>query len=279
MPYEPHPSVTTPEDHEAKIWRYMGLSQFMSLVERESLFFNRSDKFEDPFEGEYPPANFENRDEIVSETKKRGEKLEELTSYWSPGLTQAVVDSVKSGPVLDDFEYSREMFFLNCWHMNEYESAAMWDVYSDSDAGIAVQSTVRSMISAFEKSDYLVRIGEVKYIDYQDTSIPEDNMYHRFLHKRKSFEHEKELRAIIDDLPTTGEVEYDEEVQAPARRINWDDLDDGKYVSVDIESLIETIYLSPTSPGWMKDLLQSICSSYNLDFEVIQSDLYDDPVR
>lgn len=36
---------------DAKLWRYMDLAKFLSLLESCSLFFTRLDHFQDPFEG------------------------------------------------------------------------------------------------------------------------------------------------------------------------------------------------------------------------------------
>ena len=36
-------------------------------------------------------------------------------------------------------------FLVNSWHMNEYESAAMWDIYSTRDFGIAIRSTIKRL--------------------------------------------------------------------------------------------------------------------------------------
>jgi hypothetical protein len=279
MPYEFHPSVEPPEDQSQKIWRYVDLTQFMSIIERGTLYFNRADNFEDPFEGEYPQANFEDRGEIVDSMREWAEAMEESNPEWDSEATEFMIDSVKQGPPLNAFENRRMMFYLNCWHMNEYQSAAMWDLYSDGPVGIAIQSTYGALKRAFEGTEFTVNIGKVDYIDFQDTPIPEDNILHTMLHKRKSFEHESELRAIIDKLPTTGEVEYDEEVGAPRKEIDWENVDDGLYVPVELEELIETIFISPRSPSWARKLVEDICETYDIQSEIKQSDLYDGPVR
>lgn len=41
----------------------------------------------------------------------------------------------------------------------------------------------------------------IKYIDYKKDWIPEKNMFYPFVHKRKSYEHEKEVRAIYTSRP------------------------------------------------------------------------------
>jgi hypothetical protein len=64
--------------------------------------------------------------------------------------------------------------------------------------------------TSFNEYESNVFIGKVRYIDYQSTDfsnfIDENNPINRFLHKRKSFEHERELRAVVSssDLHSGG---------------------------------------------------------------------------
>jgi hypothetical protein len=86
---------------------------------------------------------------------------------------------------------------LNSWHINEYESAAMWKLYLESDEGIAIQSTLGRLNKSLKDTKETIFIGKIKYIDYEKESIPESNQYYPFLYKRKSFEYEKELRLFL----------------------------------------------------------------------------------
>ncbi len=87
---------------------------------------------------------------------------------------------------------------VNCWHMNEHESAAMWKLYLKSDEGIAVQSTYNKLLNSMHDSnDFMLLVGAVNYIDYNKEVIPFGNAFYPYIHKRKSFEHERELRAVI----------------------------------------------------------------------------------
>ena len=49
-------------------------------------------------------------------------------------------------------------------------------------------------------------IGRVSYVDYNTTIIPEGNAFFAYLHKRQSFEHEREVRAIIFEIPSTDDA-------------------------------------------------------------------------
>ena len=48
--YEPQSVVDTPI-YDTRIWRYMDLPKFVSLLEKDAVFFSRADKRGDPYEG------------------------------------------------------------------------------------------------------------------------------------------------------------------------------------------------------------------------------------
>ena len=99
--------------------------------------------------------------------------------------------------------------------------------------------------------------------------MPEGNTLYPFVHKRKSFEHEQELRAVIQEFRYKKNGEID-----------WHKLpfDDGICGSVDLNVLIDRLYLAPTSPKWLLELVRSVTRRYELDKDVIQSSLDDRPV-
>ncbi|KAF5417645.1 MAG: hypothetical protein C5S38_01275 [Candidatus Methanophagaceae archaeon] len=128
----------------------------------------------------------------------------------------------------------RRFTIMNCWHINDYESAAMWNLYLKTDEGVAIQSTFKRLTESFlNHAEHDVHIGTVKYIDYETEWLPERYSFNPFLHKRKSFEHERELRAIIQKFPTKGdEIDLTQEI-----------FDIGAYINVDLYTLIEKKYL------------------------------------
>jgi hypothetical protein len=159
--------------------------------------------------------------------------------------------------------------------MNEYESAALWKIYLNNDEGIAVQSTFKRLAGSF--SDYSgddVFIGKVKYADYNVNWIPEGYTFCPFLHKRRSFEHEKELRVIIQRIPTRqGSNKEHEEVD-----LKKEICDIEIYVPIDLNTLVERIFVSPTAQTWFSDLVKAIVARYSLDKPVSRSSLAEDPV-
>ncbi|EMA50910.1 MULTISPECIES: hypothetical protein [Halococcus] len=44
---------------DAFIWRYLNFTQLLSILERDKIWFNNVNKFNDPYEGTTPEANLE----------------------------------------------------------------------------------------------------------------------------------------------------------------------------------------------------------------------------
>lgn len=246
--YKEHPVFEKPEDVNVQIWRYMDFTKFVSLLDKSALFFPRADKLDDPFEGSFSKANIKLRPEVY-----KGE------------IPQHIFEQ------LGEFIKSLKKFTaINSWHLSEYESAAMWRLYLKSNEGIAIQSTFARLKNSLKDENYDVYIGKVKYIDYERDWIPERNLFYPFLHKRKSFEHERELRALVQKIPTkrNGGINFSKTL--------FDEY--GIHVAVDLDILIERIYVAPTCPDWLFELVRSVANKYGLDKEVLRSSLDEVPV-
>jgi hypothetical protein len=53
MTAQDHPTFVKPPDIDVKIWRYMSLAKFLWMLQKNALYFSRSDLMGDPFEGHY----------------------------------------------------------------------------------------------------------------------------------------------------------------------------------------------------------------------------------
>lgn len=270
MAYKEHSDFLSPDKQNAKIWRYMDLAKFLSLLDSKSLYFARLDTLSlfDPFEGYYTKLNvavdnlpFE---EMTEEWKERtGIKDEEVYN----GLMQAQKQSREL------VKYHREVTFVNSWHIKEHESAAMWKVYLSNNEGICIQTTYEKLIKSLANyDDYDIHVGKIKYIDYEKEAIPMGNLLSPFLFKRKSFEYEEELRALIwtpqhgknSIMPSVGGNKYKDT--------------NGIYIPIDVGILIENIYVAPSAPKWIADLINSLTEKYGLNANVVQSDLSEEPI-
>jgi hypothetical protein len=86
--------------------------------------------------------------------------------------------------------------------------------------------------------------------------------------KRKSFEHDRELRAILWDTNLMWEIELGTN-EAPRR---------GEYVQIDVNALVDEIRVAPGAPQWFVELTDSVCKKYGLEKEIKQSGLDESPL-
>ena len=230
--FKNHPSFRPPENGNQKCWRYLDFTKFIDLIDSSQLFFTRIDKLEDPYEGTYTKRAYEQKNKAGLDHP----------NFYKLLITKTLV---------------------NCWHMNEHESAAMWKLYLKSDEGIAIQTTYDRIVASLDLEKELnTFVGKVNYLDYEKDSFDWGNTYNAFLHKRRSFEHERELRIIID--LSNGN---------PGIKTGDLKIEHGHRIGIKLTELIESVYISPTAPKWIFKLIKSILTRYQLDFPVYQSKL------
>jgi hypothetical protein len=247
--YQTHPYVLPPSNADIAIWRYLDLPKFVAMLKSKSLFFARLDRLEDKFEGALPQANVD-PEAIATYRSPTLESLspadEERARREAPAAFRHAVAT------------SRRHEFVNCWCMSD-ESAAMWELYGKRESGIAVRSTFRRLVTSLhdESADRSLWVGVVRYLDYATARISEENTMTPVWCKRKSFEHERELRANV----------YAENVDG-----------DGLEVAANLDTLIDELIVSPVTPAWYADVVRSVTEKYGLNKPVRRSDLGGDPV-
>ena len=257
--YKDHPSFASPAN-DAVLWRYLDFTKFVSLLDKRALFLARADRLMDPFEGSFPKGDVA---KLIESFKETIELLQENLPY----------PLEESGhPVLDFIQESRKFTLISCWHESAHESAAMWRLYSGEQAGIAIKTDFQSLSQSFTcESD--IFIGRVKYIDYDAGSISDPNALAPFLHKRDSFEHEKEVRAINWDLPIPSPLSLENctpDFSIPLHEV-------GAYRQVEVSRLVQEVIVAPYAAEWFMELVQSVTGIYDLKVPVRRSSLADLP--
>ncbi len=147
--------------------------------------------------------------------------------------------------------------------MKEYESAAMWKLYTQTNEAVAIKSTFRRLQESLPRSDKLL-IGKVKYIDYKKERLGEKFITDRFFYKRKSYEHEEEIRVVLFNLND----EWPSSIQVV-------ETEGGVYIKIQIDTLIDKVYVAPNSPDWFRELVENIVRLYGIHKEVIRTSLDD----
>ena len=250
--------IPPPPDEDMQIWRYLDFTKFVALLDSKSLFFARVSTLEDPFEGSFPPAQ---------------SVIARLIGAFPPGFVPPG-GTIAVEPGLEDvWKTMRYWAMVNCWHASTHESAAMWRLYAPTTAAVAIRSTVRRLRRAigsapapppgFGGSDR-VHIGMIDYIDFASQRIPDGSFAAQFFRKRRSFEHERELRALVLQFPlvATGHVDY-------ARRPT----DAGLSVPVNLSQLVDQVLVAPQAPEWYAKLVTRVAKQYGLDVLPTQSEL------
>jgi hypothetical protein len=240
VPYEPDEAFPDPGAGSV-IWRHINISKFVSMISTRALWFTRVSDLEDRFEGSYPVPN-----------AVRRRAIERLTvNLGAPAAVEATYLS-------DFYRDLRARVYVNCWYVGEHESAALWQAATREGASVAIKSTFGALTGAIQTGDEPFHAGSVSYLDYRTEELAEGHLLSAFFCKRKSYEHEREVRAVIyrpdeDSLP-------------------------GLIIPVDVEALVSEVVVAPSEPVWIRDVVRSMVAQYGFDIPVTQSALDADPL-
>jgi hypothetical protein len=223
-----------PPKLSTKFWRYMDFTKFVSMLEKDKLFFAFADRMNDSFEGGYSRGNEELREQV---NKALGPF--EITAK--------------------ETQRRRESTALSCWHANQHESAAMWQLYSSANESICIQTTFKQLRSCMPRG---VDIGEVQYVDYETEWVPERHPILPFLYKRKTFDHEREYRAVCAVSQMNGFESSDFEIT-----------DSGGVVDARPAEVVQRIIVAPHVRPWFRELVEQVVSRYELGIPVEPSTL------
>jgi hypothetical protein len=150
------------------IWRYVSFPSLVSILQRRELFFAKLATLaeRDPYEGKFSKG-------VISDLTTR--YMPEHDKYTYP-------DGVTFAHAIE--ERNRKIRAVNCWHMSENESAAMWKLYSGNH-GIAIRTTLGAFKKSFDDAQAPVYIFEVEYLDFVGSGLPL-LPFHSGFAKRKS---------------------------------------------------------------------------------------------
>ena len=226
-----HPVVAPfqPPDRDIKIWRYMNLPQLINFLETGSLHFARADTLGDTYEGSWTRLNkaAEERQfqQWIADLEKtnpdaKGKNTPEQLRQMSENTTHL----------------GRESMYINCWHVGETESAAMWKLYGTAAGSIVIQSTYKKLVDAFPDDAYMgdVRVGKVYIglVQYKDYNSFED----------------------------------------------WSYKPQGITVGIDIDKVVETIRVEPTTPAWVRESIEKLLERYGWGMKVMPSQIDINPM-
>jgi hypothetical protein len=242
-------------NNDSRLWRYMDFTKYVSMLSISGLYFARADFFDDHFEGAKGiKRNKAKWDEHYLSFFKEAIKNPPKGHVWNKSdefaekEAQRLLKELEAGG-----ESHRKRVFINCWHENEHESEAMWRLYSSYlDNAVAVRTSYASLYESLGRNPS-ISIGKIKYIDFNKSYAGVNDSFWR---KRKSFEHENEVRAVIND----------HECETA-----------GKIIKCDLSILVEKVFVSPTTPIWFVELVNDVNQKYGLKMKVSPSSLNEEP--
>lgn len=232
------------------VWRYLDIAKYLDLIVNRRLFFASPLVFksDDPFEG-----SFKHR---IFEENKFNLGIEALTGDEFDCFGGKLEGLLKKRISNDD-----NRILINCWHISSVESAAMWKIYSGINKGIAIKSSVKRLQRAFKVSGKPVFLSKVCYGDFPKQKKYRHTLWSRYFLKREAFKYENELRLV-------------------SLASNFEEMisNSGGYINVDIDMLIDEIFISPDSPEWFLTLVEEITNGkYGLQKNIVRSTLMDIP--
>lgn len=197
-----------------KIWRYMAYEKFEDFLKSRRLYCRRLDRLPDGLEALLSTGNFRQRT-AVAQALHNGYKIQE-------NHDQEIFQS----------QWMRQLYFVNCWNINDSESRAMWRLYAPYAESVVVISRV-AMLRAYAASCLHWGLGralisKIKYVDF-DYPRPDWVSWGPALFKDLTYRFEREIRLIATPA-------------LPMERIP-----DSEFwkIPVDTASLIEKIILHP----------------------------------
>lgn len=227
---------------ETKVWRYFKFDRFAELLENKNIYFAAATQFEDLFEG------------AISIIPNKQNHFE---------------DSDKNS-FNNAFKELCRLTKISCWHIEEYESDAMWKIYANQGKGIAISTTIEKILSSIKpyslpkalKPETLIS-GKINYVNLLRDQL-NVSMDERFFYKHIVFNWEKEFRLAIS-------LRMSEEfgINVPKK---------GIYLEVDLYKLIDDIYIGPHLKKEQITKCMDICKGLKIEDKIRMSDLLSKPI-
>lgn len=238
----------------------MSFSKFMDMLTFKRFYFASVAQLReaDPLEGILPSMNYvvesgfaELLSHFVNEAMPRalgvGPKAEALRAlpFQEPILIRRTVfgDFRLSGDLTIDaiLGWQSRWLDVQCWHASSVESTAMWRIYGGPEPSICLCSTVGRLRAGLRPAGTTkIHLSKVAYRQHDADIAPRRHPLAPFLIKSKSYAFERELRAIAHDPDSPIEQE---------RPVS------GRYVDVDLQSILAKIMVAPAAPAWFLELV------------------------
>lgn len=216
-----HPSLK----RDTILYRYISLETFLAFVESKRTHLTKVTEWDDP---------------------------------WEAVLSKIPVVDDDGKPLKRIYSY-HEGVFGQCWSLLQ-ESDAMWRIYSRSNTGLVMATTLEKfeLLRGAER----LYVGRVVYFEDPRDLVAKAgtgrSTFEGFCFKRTVYEHEREVRVLTHADFVSG-------CDCKA-----------KYLALDVDPLafVDRIIVDPRAASWFVDAMKEYCRRSGFSIEPMQSDLY-----
>jgi hypothetical protein len=236
--------------NERVIWRYLSLDKYLDLLSSKTIKFTQVEIAADQLE--------------ISLMLNRLEKNGRINES-DPTLKGAhsFVNSL------------RKSNYISCWTGKEYECRSLWYSYlGDSRLGVAIKTTVGQVLNYIDWGSYGYNCYEVSYRDnFEDPEELQSNI--KLLNsKALAYSSESEVRFSVSE-PLIHLPEGGISATNPPVRVDPEVLPKVISFNLDLQSIINEIWISPYCQEWQLEMLKSITTNLapSLENKMRRSDL------
>ena len=273
-------SLQLQPSEDSFLYRYITIEKLLDFLFNHRIPLIRLNVFEDKLEGAA-------MDHLLLNLGSN--KLTEELAPWAGKLLKGVLFNVNTSK-RNSLRRQREIFqqtnYAHCWHANNHESIAMWQIYSNPNS-VAVRIPYKVFKTEllnynFELSSYnhkILKFGSVHYHRFNDfddlSNAITKNDIRGFL-KEYSFQHEQEFRIMleINEVASKEAVRknmiLDEQIE---KMNNLKDLKILYFKLTNFEILPFEIISHPKSQEWHQNNIKALLSKFDLPFKLKDSSI------
>lgn len=254
------------------LYRYITIDKLLDFLFGEKISLVRLNLFEDKLEGISLEHLFFNH---------KSKNIE--NDNFSP--IPLTINSSERNKLRREREHFQKINFASCWYINNFESVAMWQLYSKPDS-VAIKIPYKRLKEELSNESYIiddeydvVKYGAISYSRFKDIDNVNKNKFitdKRGFIKDSSFEHEQEFRIIVEDKESGNSnkegrgIILDEDVD----EINNSLETRVKYLKLkNFKELPFEIIFHPESQTWHQDNIRQILTEFNINFKSQESEL------
>ena len=244
-----------PDPQSAEIWRFLPLRYYEDLLANQELHFTRADGFSQDEEEGIPPEDYLRR---VLGTRRHVLEDETELSHQMGSLAQ-----------------NREAYYVLCWHLHRHETVEMWNREPRPDVAICSRyDLLKAVMAAMLDTTH---VGLMRYGVEQLEKTGRFNVWQFINTKRKAYEGEREVRAIIEGQRAGDNRHFDVNNFPHSRPLpensapSW--LQSHKRRRIDLGSLILGVVISPFANDEVRGTAKHWVAARKLSCEVRLSSL------